>query len=117
MTSTALASIDADTRSGARPDGRQLRCERHHAKLIEVVRGLMASGEFQPRAEKIAGLAGLTTRSFYNHFDSASHAWELALDDTTQAMILARIMPNGPWPCAEDCGRIVRAAVFGRLSS
>lgn|GEM_PF-2247819 len=113
MTSIALASID-----DAAPTRRHnLAYDRSHAAILQAVRSLMARGEFQPRAEKIAGLAGVTCRSFYNHFESTAHAWELALDDTTQAMILARIMPNGPWPCAEDCSRIVRAAVFGRLST
>ena len=90
--------------------------ERNHAKLIGVVRRFMVEGTFNPSAERIAGAAGLSMRSLYNHFGSAAEIWEAALDDETKRLILSLVMPNGPWPCSEDCSRIVRAIVWGRLT-
>lgn len=112
METAAIASP-----TGAPHDGRHLRGERNRERLLLACRSFMTMGEFQPTVEKMCGRAGVTTRTFWNHFESCAHAWSVALDEQTTVAILARIMPSGPWPGSDDCGRIVRAAVFGRLSS
>lgn len=99
-------------------DGRHLRGERNREKLLTVCRAFMTMGEFQPTVEKMCSRAGVTTRTFWNHFESCAHVWEVALDDEqTKVAILSRLMPNGPWPSPADCARVVRGVVFGRLSS
>lgn len=115
MTNTAAIAAGAIR---PRPyDGSTPLQQEKRTKILNVVRGLMAAGTFQPRVEQIAGAAGVTCRTFYNHFESAPHAWEQALDGPTTGAILSKIMPNGPWPASDDCSRVVRAAVFGRLST
>lgn len=110
-----VSSLDA-----AQPltrDGRARYRERNHSRLLAATRLLMSEGVFRPTINRIAERAELTLRTAYNHFASAADAWEEALDEMTAAMILHRLMPNGPWPASDDCSRIVRAAVWGRLSS
>lgn len=110
-----VAVID-ECAEGHPANGNTVRRLRHHDKLIATASRLMGGGEFRPSAERIAGGAGLSLRSLYNHFSTVAEIWEAALDDSTKTAILSRVMPNGPWPASEDCSRIVRAIVWGRLS-
>lgn len=97
--------------------GLQLLAERNRSKLLNATRDLMAAGDFHPAIERIAVKADLSVRCAYAHLENAAKAWEEALDEPTRQAILSCLMPNGPWPSSEDCSRIVRAAVWGRLSS
>lgn len=110
--SDTITSLDTP----AAKHGLQILAERNRSKLLDATRDLMAAGDFRPPIDRIAVKADLSVRCAYVHLENAAKAWEAALDEPTRSAILQRLMPNGPWPSSEDCSRIVRAAVWGRLS-
>lgn len=84
-------------------------------RVVNRCRELMAEGRFRPSVRRIC-TGGLTEKAVRYHFANLDELYEAALDDATRVLMLSRIMPNGPWPCASDCDRIVRAVVLGRLT-
>jgi TetR/AcrR family transcriptional regulator, regulator of autoinduction and epiphytic fitness len=49
-------------------DGRTIRAERTRQALVEALHGLLGEGELRPTAERIAGRAGVSERSVFQHF-------------------------------------------------
>lgn len=86
-----------------------------HARIVARCRELMVSGRFRPLQRELTIGGGFSLKSLRYHYKRLDDLYEEALDDATRVGILARLMPNGPWPAAEDCARIVRAVVIGRL--
>lgn len=84
------------------------------AKIIGVCRDLMVTGRFRPSQKELLG-AGLKRKALQYHFQCLPDLYDAALDEATRTAVLARIMPNGPWPAADDCARIIRAVLIGRL--
>ena len=49
-------------------DGRTVRAERTRQALVEALHDLLGEGELRPTAERIAGRAGVSERSVFQHF-------------------------------------------------
>jgi len=58
----------ADAPTPAKVDGRVARAERTHAAIIEALVDVLAEGDLQPTAERIAERAGVSLRTVYQHF-------------------------------------------------
>jgi TetR/AcrR family transcriptional regulator of autoinduction and epiphytic fitness len=52
----------------AKVDGRVARAVRTHAAIIEALVAVLAEGDLQPTAERIAERAGVSLRTVYQHF-------------------------------------------------
>jgi hypothetical protein len=103
-------------RSNAANVRRQEKGRERKAQLLTSCRALMASGNFCPSTEEIAGAQ---RQHVLNHFGSVAGIYEHALDDDTARAIARRIMRRN---CDEllslsDMHCLARAAVFGRVSS
>lgn len=61
-------------------DGRLLRGERTHVRLVETLLEIVAEGELRPTAQQVADRAGVSLRTIYHHFDDADHLRRSALD-------------------------------------
>lgn len=84
-------------------------------RILARCRELMRGGVLRPQAHEIC-VGIITDAALARHFETMSKLYLAALDDEdTRVAILARLMPNGPWPAADDCERIVRAVITGRL--
>jgi hypothetical protein len=84
-------------------------------RIVQRCRALMIAGHFRPAQVQICN--GISVKAVRYHFRTLGDLYEEALDEGTKAAILGRLMPNGPWPAAEDCARIVRAVVVGSLAA
>lgn len=85
-------------------------------RIIGRCRDLLIAGNFRPTQKDIC-FGTISLKALRYHFDSLPHLVEAAIaDHATSTAILSRVMPNGPWPAAEDCSRIVRAIVWGRVT-
>lgn len=84
-------------------------------RILQRCRELMRAGILRPQAHELC--VGIITDAAINrHFETMSRLYLAALEDEdTRAVVLARLMPNGPWSAADDCARIVRAVITGRL--
>jgi hypothetical protein len=84
-------------------------------RILMRTRELMAGGVFRPNmGELCKGI--ITPLSIHKYFETTADLYSRALDDqATRTLVLARLMPNGPWPASDDCDRILRAIVSGRL--
>jgi len=102
-------SMPAFKRTRLNYDGAETR-----TRIIVTCQELMLSGRFRPTQKELLG-AGLKLKALKYHFQCLPDLYDVALDDATRAGVLARIMPNGPWPSTEDCARIIRAVLIGRL--
>ena len=58
----------ADAPTPAKVDGRVARAERTHAAIIEALVDVLAEGDLQPTAERIAERACVSLRTVYQHF-------------------------------------------------
>jgi hypothetical protein len=83
---------------------------------LEACRALMDSGRFRPSFAEMAK-AGVSKKIVQRHFGTIGDLHTGALDhEATRVSVLRRLMPNGPWPAADDCARILRAVLLGRLT-
>ena len=112
----AVRKVRVD-RNLRRPDRRRgyVNGDDTHLRIVARCRELMVGGRFRPLQRELTTGAGFSLKSLRYHHKRLDDLYEEALDDATRTGILARLMPNGPWPAAEDCARIVRAVVIGRL--
>jgi hypothetical protein len=85
------------------------------AAALGVCRALMISGRFQPTFNELKA-RGITKKVVQRHFGTLGELHTEALDEATRVGILGCLMPNGPWPSAEDCSRILRGVVVGRVT-
>jgi TetR/AcrR family transcriptional regulator, regulator of autoinduction and epiphytic fitness len=60
-----IAGMEADTK---RRDGRTIRAERTRQALADALLGLLDAGDLRPTAAEIAGRAGVSERSLFQHF-------------------------------------------------
>lgn len=85
-------------------------------RIIERCRQILVAGNFRPAQRDIC-VGTISLKALRYHFDSLPALVEAAIaDHATSTAILSKVMPNGPWPAAEDCSRIVRAIVWGRVT-
>ncbi len=78
-------------RSGARPDGRQLRRTRNREAVVDALLDLYADGNLRPGTEEIAERSGLSPRSLFRYFDDVDD-----LTRTAISRIEARAIPLVP---------------------
>jgi hypothetical protein len=109
-----VASIDGRTRTvstAGEQRGREI-CTRE--RVLQKCRQLMAIGILRPQPEEIC--TGLVTpEGVARHFATCSELYFAAVEDEwTRSIVLRWIMPNGPWPCADDVDHIFRAVFVGR---
>jgi hypothetical protein len=88
--------------------------EETRAAIIARCRDLMTAGTFRPVRKQLLG-DGVRPKALKYHYPNLQLLYIVALDEPTSTKILSLLMPNGPWPAADDCARVVRAAVNGRL--
>lgn len=71
-------------------DGRSARATRTRAAILDACVRMMCAGTFQPPVVAIAGLAGCSVRSVFQHFlaTSALHAEALAQPGVRRALLL-----------------------------
>jgi len=55
-------------RAAAEVDGRHARAGRTREAIVEALLGLLAEGELQPSADRIAERAGISRRALFHHF-------------------------------------------------
>lgn len=85
-------------------------------KIVARCRSLLVEGNFRPAQREIC-VGSITLKALKYHFPSLPELLEAAIaDHATSTAVLSIVMPNGPWPCAEDCSRVVRAIMWGRCS-
>ncbi len=85
-------------------------------KIVARCRALLVEGNFRPTQREICG-GTISLKALRYHFPTLPELVEAAIaDHATSTAVLSIVMPNGPWPCAEDCSRVVRAIVWGRCS-
>ncbi len=97
-------------------DGRVSRGERTKRVLLFHCRHAMKSGVFRPAMSDVVKSAGVSVRSGFAHFRCVDEMYLVALKDAaTNNAILDAICSNATFASVEECDRIVRAAVFGRV--
>jgi AcrR family transcriptional regulator len=81
--------------AAAPADGRTARSERTRAAVLDALERLVAAGDTEPGARRIADAAGVSVRSVFAHFASLDdlHA---ALVARVRDQVLARLRPIGP---------------------
>ncbi|MBX9944929.1 MAG: hypothetical protein K2Y40_12675 [Reyranella sp.] len=80
-------------------------------RILLRCRTLMIQGIYKPTIEQIAG-DRITKKAVRYHFPEVRDLHREAIDPPTRTGILRHLMPNGPWPSADDCDRIIAALVF-----
>ena len=80
-------------------------------RIVNRCRELMVSGVYSPTLRQLVN-EKISNKALRYHFPELVTLHREALDDTTRAGILKHLMPNGPWPSADDCERIIRVLVF-----
>ena len=70
-------------------DGRTVRAERTRHAVVEALLGLLDEGDLRPTAERVAGRAGVSERSIFQHFGDR----EALLEAAAQAQY-DRVMPS-----------------------
>lgn len=89
--------------------------ERSRQAALVACRELMVGGRFRPSLLDLKA-KDVSRKIVQRHFETIGALHEEALDDETRVRILRFLVPNGPWPAADDCSRIVRAVVLGRAT-
>lgn len=74
----AGSGVEARTSGGDRADGRVLRGLRNRDAVVESFISLIEEGDPRPTARSIAGRAGLSLRSVFQHFDDLEQIYEVA---------------------------------------
>lgn len=99
-------------------DGRTARAERTRAKVVDALLELLDGGDVRPTSERIAGRAGVSERTVFQHFADRE-----ALFQAVSARQYERVMPTleaipAQLPLAERIGRFTeqRARLLERLS-
>ena len=107
---------DLVKRYGTRPRRQHAAGQRSRDAIVARCRELMAGGRFVPKHKELTG-GTIGIDKVIHHFPQIGDLWEIAIDDEpTRTAVLSKLMPNGPWPASEDCARIIRAVLWGRLS-
>lgn len=84
-------------------------------KILSRARELISAGIFRAQPDELC-VGVITPISINRHFETMGSLYAAALEDEgTRAMALSRLMPQGPWPASDDCDRILRAIIVGRL--
>lgn len=84
-------------------------------RILARVRSLMTAGILRPHVAEIAR-GVVTVEAVNRYWETLPLLYAAALDhEPTRAAVLALLMPNGPLPASDDCDRILRAVVAGRL--
>jgi TetR/AcrR family transcriptional regulator, regulator of autoinduction and epiphytic fitness len=81
-----LAGMEAHTKQR---DGRTIRAERTRQALVDALLGLLDAGELSPTAAAIAGRAGVSERSLFQHFPDRE-----ALFEAVARQQYERVMPT-----------------------
>lgn len=101
-------------------DGRHLRSARTRERIIAAARTIMRRGIWQPQVIAVARVAGVSTRSIFQHFDDMRSVYAEALKDDAIAGAIARqVVPDVELAVPAEVqatfyGRIAHAAVCGR---
>lgn len=80
-------------------------------RILHRCRALMTSGTYRPSYNDVR-CDQITKKAVRYHFPTVEGLLREALDAPTRTGILQHLMPQGPWPSADDCDRIVSALVF-----
>jgi TetR/AcrR family transcriptional regulator of autoinduction and epiphytic fitness len=100
-------------------DGRSARTARTHAALTEALLGLLDEGDLKPTAERIAGRAGVSERTLFQHFpDREALFQDAALAQAERIGPLIEALPPPEAPVRERLDAFVaqRALVLERVS-
>ncbi len=80
----------------AKIDGRTLRSERTHERIVGATLALIREGDPQPRTADIAERAGVSVRSIFQHFADTEALFVAVADKVVQEVInLTRPIPEG----------------------
>lgn len=83
-------------------------------RIIQRARELLKAGTLRPtKPELCTGI--ITDIAVSRHFPTMTELYRQALaDEETRTIVLARVMPDGPWPSSGDCDRLLEAILTGR---
>jgi TetR/AcrR family transcriptional regulator, regulator of autoinduction and epiphytic fitness len=89
-------------------DGRTVRAERTRQALVDALLGLLDSGELSPTAAAIAGRAGVSERSLFQHFPDREALFE-AVARQQYERVLPTLQPvDASMPLGERIDRFTR---------
>jgi TetR/AcrR family transcriptional regulator of autoinduction and epiphytic fitness len=77
----------AQANDAGKVDGRVLRGERTRARIVDALIGLIRDGSLVPRAVDIAGRAGVSVRSVFQHFADFRELYLAAADRAVERVI------------------------------
>ncbi len=98
-------------------DRRHARSARTRESLLSACREAMKAGIFRPPMAAICKAVGVSIRSGFQHYGTIDALWTAAIEDpAVSKSILAAILQDSLFPSGADCDRLVRAAVFGRVT-
>jgi AcrR family transcriptional regulator len=104
---TQQAALPAPARDAPAPrDGRNARAERTRLAVVEAMLDLIEDGDLQPSAARIAGRAGVSLRSVFQHFDDME-----SLLAAVAELQLARVFSDAP-PVSADLPLARRIEAF-----
>jgi hypothetical protein len=107
--------VDQDPRpTAALRRARRSDADRRRETALRACRIMMATGNLRPAIGDFAKF-GVSRKIVAGNFRTIGELHLAALDEDTRVAILRWLMPNGPWPSADDCRRVVDVAVFGRV--
>src|SRR5690606_1225542 len=86
--------------TGEERDGRAVRAERTRQAIVDALLTLLESGEVRPTADQIAGAAGVSTRSVFQHFPDREDLLAAAGQRQYEriAPLLVELPDTGPLP-------------------
>ncbi len=116
MPDTMIIDTSALRAAAAPPRGkRQTATIIMRMRILARCRELLVTGTFRPTIEQICN-ERITRKAVRHHFPTMEALYATALDEDTRVALLRFVMPNGPWPASDDCCRIVRGLMTGRLA-
>jgi len=108
----------AATTAGRALDGRAARAERTRDAVVDALLALIEEGDLRPTAQRVAGRAGVSLRSVFQHFEQLDELHAAAADRQVQRVFsMARPVPReGPLDARLDAFVAQRARVLEAIS-
>jgi TetR/AcrR family transcriptional regulator of autoinduction and epiphytic fitness len=98
-------------------DGRTVRAERTRQALVEALLGLLDEGQPRPTAAEIAGRAGVSERSVFQHFPDREALLEAVAREQYQRVVPTLVPVDSSLPLAERIEQFVqqRSRLYERI--